>query len=92
MTVAVACALKADATYRSGDLPLAKLEDDLNAAYEGDQDVMGKLGEYYLGIVRTRRRSNDSRRAWYAATRLAVVASLGATVAELIYSLVSRTT
>lgn len=88
---AVAFTLKADATYKSRDLPLEKLEDDLNAAYEGDPDVIGNLGRYYLGIVRTRRKANSSRRVWYHLTLGAVIVSLAATVSELIFSLVSRT-
>lgn len=91
LAVAVGAALKADATYKSRDLPLGKLEDDLNAAYEGDPNVMGNLGSYYLGIVRTRREGNRARRRWYQATRVAVTLSLGATVAELVYSLIGRT-
>ena len=87
---AVFTALKADATYKSRDLPLETLEDDLNAAYEGKSDVIGKLGGYYLGIVRTRREANARRREWYQRTRVAVIISLLATVSELVFSLVSR--
>lgn len=91
LAFAVLAALKADATYKSRDLPLEKLEDDLNAAYAGDPDVIGNLGRYYLGIIRTRRKANGSRRVWYQLTRIAVIVSLSATVSELIFSLVSRT-
>jgi len=88
--VGVAFALKTDATYASRDLPLERLEDDLNAAYSGDPDVIGRLGGYYLGIVRTRRGANRSRLRWYRLTIAAVLLSLAATVSELILSLVSR--
>jgi hypothetical protein len=88
--LAAIATLKADAPVVSGDLPLAKLEDDLNAAYDGDQDVIGRLGGYYLGVVKTRRAANASRVRWYKHARLAVVASLLATVAELIFALVAR--
>jgi hypothetical protein len=90
LALAVGFTLKADATYDSRDLPLEKLEDDLNAAYSGDHEVLGRLGGYYLGVVRSRRKANASRRKWYSRTRGAVVLSLAATVAELVFSLVSR--
>lgn len=90
--VAAFATIKADATVDSRDLPLAKLEDDLNAAYEGDPDVLGRLGGYYLGVVRSRREANDTRRTWYKRARFMVVLSLIATVAELIVALVARTT
>jgi hypothetical protein len=92
LAFAVVLALKSDATYKSRDLPLESLEDDLNAAYKGDPDVMGNLGSYYLGIVRTRRQANNSRRFWYRLTLSAVIVSLTVTVCELIFSLLSRTT
>ncbi len=82
--------LKADAPEASGDLPLAKLEDDLNAVYEGDPDVVGRLAEYYLGIVRTRREANKRRRTSYVWARGFVVLSLLTTVGELIYALIAR--
>lgn len=84
--------LKADSTVESGDLPLAKLEDDLNAAHDGDSEVVGRLGGYYLGVVRSRRNANSARRGSYKRARLAVVLSLATTVAELIVALVARTT
>ncbi len=87
---AVGFAIKADATYKSGDLPLEELEGDLNAAYAGDSNVIGDLGRYYLGVVRTRREANGSRHLWYQMTRRAVIVSLAATASELIFSLVSR--
>lgn len=90
LAVAALATIKADATYDSRDLPLGKLEDDLNAAYEGDRDVTGRLGGYYLGVVRTRRESNKSRRRWYKRARVFVALSLVATVSELIVSLVAR--
>lgn len=82
--------IKADATVDSRDLPLGKLEDDLEAAYDGDPEVTGRLGMYYLGVVRTRRESNETRRTWYKVARVVVGLSLAATVAELIASLVYR--
>jgi hypothetical protein len=88
--VAVLLTIQADATFRSRDLPLDKLESDLNAAYEGDRDVLGRLGSYYLGVVRTRRRANTKRRRWYQASRWVVAVALAITVAELIVSLLGR--
>jgi hypothetical protein len=82
--------IKADATVSSGDLPLDKLEVDLNAAYDGDTEVTGRLGGYYLGVVKSRRQANVTRRLWYRRARLVVVLSLLATVAELIVSLAAR--
>lgn len=90
--LAALATLKADSTVDSGDLPLSKLEDDLNAAYEGDDAVMGRLGGYYLGVVRSRRDANSARRGSYKLARLTVVLSLVATVAELISALIARTT
>lgn len=90
LALAALATIKADATVDSRDLPLAALQDDLNAAYDGDPDVTGRLGGYYLGVVRTRREANDIRRKWYKRTRFVVTLSLLATVAELIVSLVSR--
>jgi hypothetical protein len=84
--------IKADATVDSRDLPLGKLEDDLNAAYEGDPEVTGRLGGYYLGVVRSRRKGNRVRVKWYKRARIVVALSLLATVAELILSLAARTT
>ena len=82
--------IKADSTVNSGDLPLEELENDLNAAYQGDPDVIGRLGSYYLGVVRSRREANDVRRKWYKWARSVVVLSLLATVTELIVSLAAR--
>jgi len=90
LAVAAFATIKADATVDSRDLPLADLEDDLNAAYEGDKDVTGRLGGYYLGVVRSRREANNTRRSWYKRARLVVALSLLATVAELILSLAAR--
>lgn len=90
LALAAFATIKADATVDSRDLPLGKLEDDLNAAYEGDTDVTGRLGGYYLGVVRTRREANDTRRTWYKRARFVVALSLLATVAELIVSLAAR--
>lgn len=89
--LAAVATLRADSTVASGDLPLSKLEDDLNAAYDGDPDVLGRLGGYYLGVVRSRRSANAKRRSAYKFARLAVVCSLTATVAELVLALVART-
>jgi hypothetical protein len=88
--VAGLATLKADAPVPSGDLPLAKLEDDLNAAYEGDGDVLGRLGGYYLGVVKSRRKANTARLRWYSRARGVVVLSLLSTVGELIFALISR--
>jgi hypothetical protein len=88
---AVFSTIKADVTVDSRDLPLAALEDDLNAAYAGDPDVIGRLGSYYLGVVKTRRDANAVRRAWYTRTRIVVSISLVATLSELIFALVART-
>jgi len=92
LALAAAAALKADSTVASGDLPLDALAEDLNAAYEGDEDVVGRLGGYYLGVVRTRRNANVTRVEWYKQARLAVLFSLVATTAELIFALVARAT
>jgi hypothetical protein len=90
--VAAVATLKADATVTSGDLPLEKLEMDLNAAYEGDEDVIGRLGGYYLGVVRTRRDANTMRRRWYGWARRAAALSLLATTVELVFALIARAT
>lgn len=82
--------VKADGTVDSRDLPLKDLESDLNAAYEGDADVLGRLGGYYLGVVRSRREGNVVRRRWYKRARFAVALSLMATVAELLVSIAFR--
>lgn len=88
--VAGLATLKADAPVSSGDLPLARLEDDLNAAYEGDSEVLGRLGGYYLGVVKSRRNANAARLTWYKRARGAVVVSLLGTVGELIFALIAR--
>jgi hypothetical protein len=90
--VAALATIKADAPAASRDLPLEKLEADLNAAYEGDPNVIGRLGEYYLGVVRSRRHANKNRRFWYALARGLVSASLVATTVELIFALIARAT
>jgi hypothetical protein len=84
--------LDADDVQTSGDLPLDALMDDLNAAYEGDDGVLGRLGGYYAGVVRTRRAANTVRRTAYKSSRIFVAASLAATVAELVFALIARTT
>jgi hypothetical protein len=89
--VAGLASLRADAPVSSGDLPLARLEDDLNAAYEGDPDVVGRLGSYYLGVVTSRRKANAARLTWYRRARFAVVLSLLGTIVELIFALAART-
>ena len=88
--LAALAAVRADGTVVSGDLPLAALEDDLNAAYDGDREVVGRLGSYYLGVVRTRRVANSVRRTWYRRVRACVVVSVSATLLELILSLIAR--
>jgi hypothetical protein len=90
--IAAVATLKADSTATSGDLPLDKLENDLNDAYEGDQEVVGRLGGYYLGVVQTRRDANATRRRWYSRARWIVTASLFVTIGELIVALVFRAT
>lgn len=89
--IAVFSTIQADTTVDSRDLPLAALEDDLNATYEGDPDVIGRMGSYYLGVVKTRRDGNMMRRSWYQRTRVIVSVSLVATLSELIFALVART-
>jgi hypothetical protein len=89
--IAAFATIKADATVESRDLPLERLENDLNAAYEGDDGVTGRLGSYYLGVVRSRRAANAERRHWYKVSRVMVAASLFVTVAELVVALVGRT-
>lgn len=83
--------LAADDVQESGDLPLDSLMDDLNKAYEGDDGVLGRLGGYYAGVVRTRRTANTVRRRAYKSSRIFVAASLAATVAELVFALIART-
>ena len=90
--IAAVATLQADATVTSGDLPLGDLENDLNAAYAGDQEVVGRLGGYYLGVVRTRRDANTTRRRWYGRARWLVTLSLLATTVELVFALISRAT
>lgn len=92
LALAGVATIKADSTVPSGDLPLDDLAKDLNAAYEGDEEVVGRLGTYYLGVVRTRRAANVTRIKWYRQARWAVLLSLAATTAELIFSLVARGT
>jgi hypothetical protein len=74
----------------SANALLATARSDLNAAYEGDDGVLGRLGSYYLGIVHSRRNANATRRRSYKFARLFVGASLLATTAELILGLVAR--
>src|SRR4051794_29834030 len=90
LLVAAISTMKADDVQPSGDLPLDKLEDDLNAAYEGDGEVVGRLGGYYLGIVCSRRKANTRRRAAYATARHLVGLSLFLTTVELLVSLIAR--
>jgi hypothetical protein len=88
--VAALTTIRADAPVVSGDLPLAELESDLNAAYEGDPDVVGRLGGYYLGVVKSRRNANSKRRRWYEWSRRIVSLSLIVTTVELIFALLAR--
>lgn len=92
LAIAAFATLKADATVKSGGLPLDKMEKELNAALvDGDDEgVMGRVGGYYLGVVRSRRKANKKRTKWYKAGRFVVTLSLLATVAELIVSLLAR--
>jgi cytochrome c biogenesis protein CcdA len=90
--VAALATIKADAPVDSRDLPLTDLATELNAAYDGDPDVVGRLGGYYLGVVRSRRGANAERRRWYAWARGLVSASLVVTTAELIFALLARAT
>lgn len=90
LSVAAFFTIKTDSTFASGDLPLAAMEDDLNAAYDGDDQVIGRLGGYYLGVVRSRRSANTTRRRWYGRTRATVVLALATTMAELVVSLAAR--
>lgn len=84
--------LGADDTFPSGDLPLDALLDDLNAAYDDDPKVLGRLGGYYVGVVRSRRKANGDRRKAYKAARTFVALSLAATVVELVFALIARIT
>jgi hypothetical protein len=90
--LAAMATLKADATVESRDLPLEQLESDLDAAYAGDEDVVGRLGQYYLGIVKSRRRANKERLGWYVWARRAVGLSLFVTTTELVFALIARAT
>jgi hypothetical protein len=92
LAVATWRVLAADDVQPSGDLPLDALMDDLNAAYEGDDEVLGRLGGYYAGVVRSRRNANAVRRSAYKSSRIFVAASLAATIVELVFALIARTT
>lgn len=82
--------LRADDVVDSRDLSLDVLEQDLNAAYAGDPDALGRLGGYYLGVVRSRRTANDVRRRAYKRGRTAANLSLVVTTTELIVALIAR--
>ncbi|RKQ90470.1 hypothetical protein C8N24_0274 [Solirubrobacter pauli] len=90
LAAAALTTVKADATVVSGDLSLDLLEDELNLAYTGDQDVVGRIGTYYLGVVRSRREANTVRRRWYRRVRVCVVVCITAIVSELVVSLAAR--
>lgn len=88
---ATARVLAADDVVASKDLALEDLMTDLNAAYEGDDGVLGRLGGYYAGVVRSRRDANTVRRKAYKSCRTFVALSLAATVLELVFALIVRT-
>lgn len=89
--IATARVLAADDVVPSKDLLLEDLMADLNAAYEGDDGVLGRLGGYYAGVVRSRRDANTVRRKAYKSCRTFVALSLAATVLELVFALIVRT-
>lgn len=82
--------LSADGFFDSRDVPLGKLEDELNAAYRGDVDVVGRLGSLYLTIVRTRRDANRERREAAKWARAFAALALAVTSAELVCALIMR--
>jgi hypothetical protein len=82
--------LAADDVVASKDLRIEDLIDDLNAAYEGDDGVLGRLGGYYAGVIRSRREANTVRRRAYKSCRTFVALSLAATVLELVVALTVR--
>lgn len=90
LAAAAGCTIWADSLFGTRDLPLATLEHEVNAAYDGDLDVLGRLVGLYLGIVRSRRNANNGRRTAYKASRVFVVLALAATCLELIYGLAAR--
>jgi hypothetical protein len=91
LAIATARVLAADDVVASRDLLLEDLMADLNAAYEGDDGVLGRLGGYYAGVVRSRRDANTVRRKAYKSCRTFVALSLATTVLELVFALIVRT-
>lgn len=91
LCIATKSVLDADDVVESGDLPLKELENDLNAAYDGDPEVVGRLGSYYLGVVRSRRKANSVRLKAYKSSRGWAALSLAATAIELVIALAART-
>lgn len=83
-------AMVADSLFRSGDLPVNKMTDELDAAYDGDDEVLQRLTETYLGIVVSRRKANRGRRTAYKWARVFVMLTLLGTTTELIVAMTSR--
>jgi hypothetical protein len=82
--------MRADGLYDSGDLPLEKMPQELDAAYEGDDDVLQRLTEFFLGIAVSRRKANKRRRSAYKVARAFTFISMGATTVQLVVALVAR--
>jgi hypothetical protein len=81
---------RTDGTFTSRDLSLADLEDEVNSAYAGDDEVLGRIASKYLRVVQSRRDANDKRFKVYRVSTVLGALALAATVAELVYSLASR--
>lgn len=90
LAISAFIAARADTLVPARDVRLEDLRDDLNAAYEGDEAVPGRLAKYYLGVVRSRRAANETRRRRYGHLQYVAGASIAVTTIELVVSLASR--
>ncbi len=79
------------ASIKTGELPVARVVDDMNALYDqGDSRASGRLGEYYAGMVEERREANDARLHRYRLTVGLAMGTMVATSAELVVALTAR--
>lgn len=98
LTLAIAAAIKQQWPKEQGSLPTTEIGEILvKLLYGGggqpkEREALKKLAEHYSGVATSRYEANETRvRQYYAAAVLSLL-GIGVTTAELIVSLLSRTT
>ncbi len=98
LATAIAAAIRQQWPKEQGSLPTTEIGEDLlkllhgAGGKEAERKALQELAEHYAGVANTRHKANQDRlRQYYAAAILSLLA-IAATTAELVVSLLSRTT